>query len=63
MSQSIFYKVSELCSQKGVTTTALEKKLGFGRGTISKWKYSSPSVVNLKKISDYFNVPIEDFLE
>lgn len=43
--------------------TALERKLKFGRGTISKWKESTPTVDKLKKVADYFGVSIEYFVE
>lgn len=56
-------KILELCDKRGITVTALERELGFGRGTISKWKTSSPSVAKLKILSDYFDVSIEYFLD
>lgn len=56
-------KISFLCSQNDISVTALERCLGFGRSTISKWKDSSPSVENLKKVADYFSVTVDYFLE
>lgn len=56
-------KISLLCAQNDISVTALEKNLGFGRSTISKWKDSSPSVENLKKVADYFNVTVDYFLD
>lgn len=55
----MFEKISNLCLQKEITVTRLEETLRFGRGTISKWKESSPSVDNLKKVADYFGVSID----
>lgn len=55
-------KIRELCLQKGTSLTELERTLGFGRGTIAKWKESSPSVIKLKAVADYFGVSIEYFL-
>ena len=34
----MFSKIEELCRKKGITITELERELGFGRGTILKWK-------------------------
>lgn len=59
----MFLKISELCKKRGITVTQLEKLLGFGRGTITKWRKSSPTVDKLKMVADYFGVPIEYFLE
>lgn len=56
-------KISEQCEKHKISITALEKKLGFGKGTISKWKNSCPSVDKLKAVADYFGVSIEYFLE
>ncbi len=59
----MFEKISQLCKQRGISVTALEGILGFGRCTISKWKTSSPTVENLQKVANYFGVPITEFLE
>ena len=55
-------KIENLCKNKGITVTALERELGFGRCTILKWKKSSPGVDKLKKVADYFGVSIEYFV-
>ena len=35
---STYEKVAKLCKDNRIAITALEKELGFGRGTIGKWK-------------------------
>lgn len=55
-------KILELCKKRDISVTALEVELGFGRCTISKWKNSSPSVDNLKKVADYFEVSVDYLL-
>lgn len=55
-------KIEKLCEERGITVCALERTLGFGRCTISKWRKSSPSVDKLKKVADYFGVGIDYFL-
>lgn len=59
----IFKRIEELATKEGITIAALEKKLGFGNGTIRGWKNGSPTVEKLKKVADYFDVPMEYFLE
>lgn len=59
----LYDKVKELCKTKGTSVSAVEKKLGFGNGTITKWNKAAPNVNNLKKIADFFGKPIEYFLE
>lgn len=59
----IYEKIKELCKEKGVSVTSVEKELGFSNGIISKWNKVKPIASNLKKIADYFGKPIEYFLE
>ena len=51
-----------LCIQNRITVTELEKELGFGKGTINKWSYSSPSVNNLLKVARRFNITVSDII-
>lgn len=51
-------RIIELCKEHGVKQTVLEKELGFGRGSIGKMKQYGTSYDRLKKIADYFNVPV-----
>lgn len=59
----MYSKIKQMCDEKEITITALERKLGLGRRTIAKWQESSPTVDNLKKVADYFGVSIEYFLD
>lgn len=59
----IFEKIEKLVNDKNLSISYVEKKLGFGNGTIRGWKQCSPSVDKLKKVADYFGVSIEYFLE
>jgi len=54
-------KIQDLCRLKGTNQSTLERELGFGKGTISKWDKSSPSADKLQSVADYFHVSI-DFL-
>lgn len=33
-----------------------------GNGTVRGWKASSPSVENLKKVADYFNITVDELI-
>lgn len=56
-------KICMLCNEKKISIGKLENILGFGNGTIWKWKKSSPSVEKLKAVADYFGVTIDYLLE
>lgn len=59
----IFEKIKQQCKEHEISVAQLEKKLELGKGTISKWEKVSPSVCNLKKVSDYFAVSLDYFFE
>lgn len=53
-------RIQQLISKNGTSQSELEKTLGFGKGTISKWKGSTaPSADKLQKIAEYFGVTID----
>ena len=49
----LYKRIEELCKSKGITVGKLENDLSFSHAMIRKWKSSSPSVENLKKVADY----------
>ena len=56
-------RIKELCDKNGIAVTALETKLGFGRGSIGKMRAAkSVSAERVKKIADYFGVSTEYIL-
>lgn len=55
-----YYIIEALCKARGIAITALEKELGFGRGSIGKMKYANSARVDrLQAIADYFDMPLE----
>lgn len=58
----LFRKIKRLCGEKGITISALEKRLGFGNATIRGWETSSPTVEKLKLVADFFGVKIDELL-
>lgn len=51
--------INKLCKENGISISQLERELGFGKGTISRWKSSSPSLDKVIAIADYFNVDMD----
>lgn len=63
MEHSLYHRIKELCSQKGISISKLEADLGFGNASIKKWeKGSSPSVDKIVKIASYFDVSVDYLL-
>ena len=62
--KNMFYKtLLNECDKKGVKLTNVFKELGLSSGNMSRWKNGvTPSAVNLKKLSDYFGISVDDLL-
>lgn len=58
----LYEKIQKICDSKGLTVSGLEKDLGFSNSTIRKWKNSSPSIENLKKVADYFGITVDELI-
>lgn len=54
-------RIKELCQNVNITTSQLERELGFSNGLISRWDKSSPSVDKIVDVAQYFHVSL-DFL-
>lgn len=54
----------DLMQKKGITAKKLSEDTGISAGNISDWKSgrSSPSIITLKKLSKYFEVPVDYLL-
>ena len=61
----MFYKkVAILCYKNGIAMTTLANKLGFAKSVVTNWKTGiTPRPATVKKIADYFGVPVSYFLE
>lgn len=51
-----------MCSDKQIGIRGLEKELGFGDGTIYKWKSCDPAASKLKAVADYFGCTVDELL-
>ena len=58
----LYNKVVEFCKKEGIPVYVFEKECGLGNGTIRGWKNSSPSVENLKKVADYFDITVDELI-
>jgi transcriptional regulator with XRE-family HTH domain len=56
-------KIQTLAKERGISMKELERACELGNGAIAKWENSSPRVDNIKKVADYFGVPVDYFLE
>ncbi len=54
--------IKELCKSNGIAVTALEKELGFARGSLCKVNTNKPSMEKVQKLANYFNVSVEYLL-
>lgn len=51
--------IRELCKKNNITVAYLEKMMGMGSGTISRWNKANPSFDKVVSIARYFNVSID----
>ena len=61
----MFNKIEMLLEKHNISLNRLSKKTGIPYTTLQNWKLrgSSPRLDNVKKIADYFGVPVEYFSE
>ena len=55
----MYERIKMLCKQNGTNITALERELGFAKGSICKWENHDPSYDRVKMIADRFHVSVE----
>lgn len=56
---SAYETVMDLCKKSGKTPTAVERELGFGRGSIGKMRTSEMTHSRLAKLAEYFGVSVD----
>lgn len=61
----MYKKYLALLDKTHKTSYQVSKDTGIAQSVLSDWKRgrSNPKINKLKKLADYFNVPIEYFLE
>lgn len=59
----VLNKIKTLCNENKISIAELERKLGFGNGSIRRWSTSNPSINNLNKVAEYFGLSIQYFVD
>lgn len=61
----MYDRYKKIRDEKGVTDYKVAESTGITKSTFSDWKTgrSCPKIDKLKKVADYFEVPLEYFLE
>lgn len=59
---ALYDNIKALCDSHKIRPAALERALGLSNGYIGSMRKKTPSSVNLQKIADYFDVPVEYLL-
>ena len=54
--------ITKLCKVKGISIAKLEREAGIGNGTIGRWDSVSPSIDNVCKVANYFEVTIDQLI-
>lgn len=62
---NLYQKYADLRDKAGVTDYEVAKQTGVSTSTLTNWKYGRyvPKADKIKKLADYFKMPIEYFLE
>ena len=56
---SLLERIKDLRESHGnISINRLEKEAGLSRGSLAKWDVHAPSYEKLKKVADYFEVPV-----
>lgn len=60
---TLLERIKELRERNGnISINKLEKEAGLTRGSMSKWDDHAPSYEKLKKVANYFGIPVEYLL-
>lgn len=55
-------RIVYLCKQKGISQSELERSVGIGKGSVTKWKAQEPKYSTLEKVASYLGVSAEYLL-
>ena len=59
----LYNNIKNICKNKGISISAVEKMANLSNGTICKWNKSSPTVDNLQAVAKVLKVSISKLLE
>lgn len=60
-----FAKIRQLCNDRNISITVLEKECGLANGTVCKWQDQNqrPRVDTVKAVADYFGVTVDELIK
>ena len=56
----IYKNIQKRCKEVGTTVNALERDLGYGRGSISKWDIHVPGVDKVLAVAERLQTTVEE---
>mgnify|MGYP003093766445 FL=1 len=59
---NIVDRIRALCSERKITIAELERNLGLGAGTVSRWDARVPGADKIQKVAEYFDVSTDYLL-
>lgn len=59
---SLVNEIQNLCRDKNISISKLEKELNFGNGAIYRWDINSPSINKVIKVAQYFGVSLDSLI-
>lgn len=59
---SLYERIKALADTQKLSIRKLEEKIGFGNGTINRWRKTTPGVDKLTKVADFFGVSTDYLL-
>lgn len=59
----LYEKIKELAASEKMSIRQLEEKLGYGNGTINRWRKATPGVDKIRKVADFFGVSVDSLLD
>ena len=60
--QSTYDRIKLLAEKQKISIRKVEEDLGFGNGTLNRWKKNTPGADKLSKVADYFGVTTDYLL-
>jgi len=58
----LLQNILALCEERKISVAKLEKEIGLGNATISRWGKSSPTVENVRKVAVFFGVTVDELI-
>lgn len=52
-----------LCNKIGKPPTVVAVEMGFQKSVVTRWKKSTPTLANRKKIADYFGITVAELMQ